>query len=99
MAGQEHEPSREQGGLKEPALAVQLVYEPNPKHKPIRIPGWHGSICPRDANGQALLRSSNLLGKKRYATHDPPSFEVRNDLLYDVAGLIDLLIELLLPIQ
>jgi hypothetical protein len=68
MAGQEHEPSREQGGLKEPALAVQLVYEPNPKHKPIRIPGWHGSICPRDANGQALLRSSNLLGKKRYAT-------------------------------
>jgi len=30
--------------------------------------------------------------------HDPPSFEVRNDLLYDVADLIDLLIELLLPI-
>ena len=31
--------------------------------------------------------------------HDPPSFEVRDDLLYDVADLIDLLIELLLPIQ
>ena len=31
--------------------------------------------------------------------HDPPSFEVRNDLLYDVADLIDLLIELLLPTQ
>jgi hypothetical protein len=31
--------------------------------------------------------------------HDPPSLEVRDDLFDDVADLVDLLIELLLPIQ
>lgn len=31
--------------------------------------------------------------------HDPPGLEVRDDLLDDVANLVDLLIELLLPIQ
>jgi hypothetical protein len=31
--------------------------------------------------------------------HDAPGFEVRDDLLDDVADLVDLLIELLLPIQ
>jgi hypothetical protein len=40
-----------------------------------------------------------LLGSAVVGVHDSPSFEVRNGLLYDVADLIDLLIELLLPIQ
>jgi len=31
--------------------------------------------------------------------HDPPGLEVRGDLFDDVADLVDLLIELLLPIQ
>jgi hypothetical protein len=31
--------------------------------------------------------------------HDPPGLEVRDDLFDDVADLVDLLIELLLPIQ
>jgi hypothetical protein len=35
----------------------QLIYEPNPKHKPIPTPGRHGSICPRNANGAALART------------------------------------------
>lgn len=50
------------------AEAEVLVYEPNPKHKPIPTPGRHGSICPRDANGQSLLDASELVGRKRYAT-------------------------------
>jgi hypothetical protein len=45
-----------------------LTYEPNPKHKPVPIPGRHGSICPRDADGTALLLASDLYGQKRYAT-------------------------------
>ncbi|MGH3870516.1 MAG: hypothetical protein ACRDSR_03210 [Pseudonocardiaceae bacterium] len=45
-----------------------LTYEPNPKHKPIPIPGRHGSICPSGANGARLLSQSDLVGKKRYAT-------------------------------
>ena len=31
--------------------------------------------------------------------HDPPGLEVRDDLFDDVTDLVDLLIELLLPIQ
>lgn len=61
-------PGSERGGLTQPAPALELVYEPNPKHKPAPSPGRHGSICPRDADGQGLLRSSDLLGNKRYAT-------------------------------
>lgn len=45
-----------------------LVYEANPKHKPIPTPGRHGSICPRYANGPQLLAQSDLIGQKRYAT-------------------------------
>ncbi len=45
-----------------------LLYEPNPKHKPVPVPGRHGSICPRDAAGEALLATSDLYGQKRYAT-------------------------------
>ncbi len=52
----------------EPSGRSMLVYEPNPKHKPLPSPGRHGSICPPHANGPALLRSSQLVGKKRYAT-------------------------------
>lgn len=49
-------------------LSTRLVYEPNPKHKLTPIPGWKGSICPPDANGPSLLRSSDLFDNKRYAT-------------------------------
>jgi len=45
-----------------------LMYEPNPKHKPLPAPGRHGSICPPDADGPALLRGSDENGRKRYAT-------------------------------
>ncbi len=52
----------------EVAAKRQLVYEPNPKHKRAPVPGRHGSICPRDADGAALLRVSDLYGQKRYVT-------------------------------
>lgn len=71
MPEEECEPGMEQGRLSEsisPIPVRQLVYEPNPKHKPIPTPGRHGSICPPDADSQTLLRSSDLQGKKRYAT-------------------------------
>ncbi len=48
--------------------ARSLTYESNPKHKPIPIPGRHGSICPSSANGSLLLSQSDLVGNKRYAT-------------------------------
>lgn len=50
------------------ALTETLIYEPNPKHKPIPTPGRHGSICPPHADGPALLTQSDLVGQKRYAT-------------------------------
>jgi hypothetical protein len=62
--------ARQRGGeLSEQAAAVQIVYELNPKHKRTpSSPGRKGSLCPREADGPALLRSSDLIGKKRYAT-------------------------------
>ena len=68
MPEERHESGRELGELNEQAAAVQIVYEANPKHKRIRAPAREGSLCPRDADGPALLRSSDLVGKKRYAT-------------------------------
>jgi hypothetical protein len=68
MPRQEHEPSREQGGPRDPVPTLLLVYEPNPKHKSMPTPGRRGSSCPRHADGPGLLRSSDLLGSKRYAT-------------------------------
>lgn len=50
----------------EPAPA--LIYEPNPKHKPVPSPGRHGSTCPPGADGAALLADSDPAGSKRYAT-------------------------------
>jgi hypothetical protein len=47
---------------------AKLVYEPNPKHKPIPTPGRHGSICPPHADGPGLLSVSDLYNSKRYAT-------------------------------
>lgn len=52
----------------EMAEAQGLVYEPNPKHKPIPTPGRHGSICPPHADGPRLLAQSDLVGQKRYVT-------------------------------
>ncbi|GAA0397389.1 hypothetical protein Acor_74890 [Acrocarpospora corrugata] len=58
--------------LEEPApdqvITPVLIYEPNPKHKPIPTPGRHGSICPPYADGPGLLQESDLTGCKRYAT-------------------------------
>jgi hypothetical protein len=64
----EREPRLEGGRLSGPTSAPRIVYEPNPKHKPIPSPGRHGSICPPHADGQALLNSSDLDGNQRYAT-------------------------------
>jgi hypothetical protein len=68
MPNEGHEPVSEQAELGESPSLRQLTYEPNPKHKPIPTPGRHGSMCPPYADGQALLRSSDLHGHKRYAT-------------------------------
>jgi hypothetical protein len=56
------------GRPEEEVEALPLTYEPNPKHKPFPTPGRHGSICPRAADGPALLAESDLVGNKRYAT-------------------------------
>ncbi|MER7165401.1 ImmA/IrrE family metallo-endopeptidase [Micromonospora sp. NPDC000207] len=45
---EDHEPTQD---TTEP---LSLVYEPNPKHKPIPTPGRHGSICPPHADGPAV---------------------------------------------
>jgi hypothetical protein len=58
-----------------------LVYEPNPKHKPIPTPGRHGSICPPHADGPALLLVSDLHRSKRYATDGSAAYcAQRHDL-------------------
>jgi hypothetical protein len=47
------------------------VYESNPKHKEPWQRGLRGSLCPKDADGPALLAASQLDPKhpgKRYAT-------------------------------
>jgi len=68
MPEEGHESGGEGGELNEQAAAVQIVYESNPKHKRIPSLGKKGSLCPTNADGPALLRSSDLIGKKRYAT-------------------------------
>jgi hypothetical protein len=68
MPEERHESLGERSELDEQPLVVQIVYEPNPKHKRIPSPGRHGSLCPRDADGPRLLSSSVLVGTKRYAT-------------------------------
>src|SRR6266700_2871618 len=87
MPEEEHEPRREQGELREQATEVQVVYEANPKHKRVPAHGPKGSLCPRGADGPSLLLSSDLVGKKRYATdgtnaycaqrHDPGNYPER----------------------
>jgi hypothetical protein len=54
-----------------PPAGEPLVYEPNPKHTEPWQRGARGSLCPKDADGPALLAASEVdprhLGK-RYAT-------------------------------
>lgn len=45
-----------------------LLYEPNPKHKPLPSPGRRGTICPPGVVGADLLPGSVLHGSKRFAT-------------------------------
>lgn len=48
-----------------------LLYEPNPKHKEPWQRGARGSLCPKDADGPALLAASRvdpIHPGKRYAT-------------------------------
>lgn len=47
-----------------------MVYEPNPKHKPVPTPGRRGSICPSlpQATSQSLLDGSVAFGRQRYAS-------------------------------
>lgn len=50
---------------------LALRYEPNPKHKEPWQRGARGSLCPKDADGPALLVSSEVDPKnpgKRFAT-------------------------------
>jgi hypothetical protein len=47
---------------------VEILYESSPKHRPIPAPGRRGSICPPFADGPSLLKGSDLVGGKRYAT-------------------------------
>ena len=47
-----------------PEEVRRLVYEPNKRHKPVPIPGRHGSICPPNADGPALLAASDVFGQK-----------------------------------
>lgn len=68
MPEEGHKSSREREELSEQAPPVRIVYEPNPKHKRIPSPGRKGSLCPTDANGSSLLRSSDLVDNQRYAT-------------------------------
>lgn len=52
-------------------LGRALRYEPNPKHKEPWQRGARGSLCPRDADGPALLVISEVDPNhpgKRYAT-------------------------------
>jgi hypothetical protein len=51
-----------------------MIYEPNPKHKPVPTPGRRGTICPRNADGPQLLATSVLDGRKRYATDGEAAF-------------------------
>jgi hypothetical protein len=53
------------------AACEDLIYEPNPKHKEPWQRGARGSLCPRDADGPALLAISLVDPQhpgKRYAT-------------------------------
>lgn len=53
------------------AGAELLVYEPNPKHSEPWQRGARGSLCPKDADGSALLAASEVDPRrpgKRYAT-------------------------------
>jgi hypothetical protein len=68
MAEDGTEPGRDRGQSDTAPLSTRLVYEPNPKHKPIPTPGRHGSVCPPEANGPSLLRSSDFFCDQRYAT-------------------------------
>jgi len=48
----------------------KLLYKGNPKHREPWQPGRRGSLCPREVDleqAQAMLDSSELVGKKRYA--------------------------------
>jgi len=54
-----------------PTGGPALTYEPNPNHKEPWQRGARGSLCPRDADGPALLAASEVDPKhqgKRYAT-------------------------------
>ncbi len=62
-----------QGGSGEdiPPPEERLVYESNPKHKEPWQRGARGSLCPKDADGPALLAKSQVDAShpgKRYAT-------------------------------
>jgi len=59
----------EEGTIRRAEVGLPLLYEPSPKHKPVPTPGRHGSICPRGADGPGLLKDSDLVGNKRYATN------------------------------
>jgi hypothetical protein len=56
---------------------AEPTYEANRKHKPVPQPGRRGSICPREADGPALLKVSDQVGRQRYATDGTQAFEAQ----------------------
>jgi hypothetical protein len=63
--------ARPSSGEASDAASADPVYEPNPKHKEPWQRGARGSLCPKDADGPALLAASTVDPQrpgKRYAT-------------------------------
>lgn len=55
---------------------MELVYEPNPKHKEPWQRGRKGTLCPHTTllNPSAMLKKSILAHKKRYAIFEGTAF-------------------------
>jgi hypothetical protein len=67
------------------AVAEELRYEPNPKHKEPWQPGKKGTLCPPPAElsltvAARMLRDSVLDGTKRYAYHAGKAFAAQEHL-------------------
>jgi len=69
----------------DPAVAAELRYEPNRKHKEPWQPGRKGSLCPPPAElsllvAARMLKDSVLDGTKRYSHHLGKAFAAQEHL-------------------
>lgn len=70
-------------------MHVGLVYQGNPKHKEPWQRGRRGSLCPKHANAETLLRTSLPDPKKptrRYATDGREAYEAKPRNTVDANG-------------